>query len=357
MTPRDCPRPEMSRPHHRKPRGFTIIDTLVATAAIVTLAGAVQVAGNAVDLQGQRDTDMLNLAWYSGLGASYAADNDGRYWSFTWRPGEASSEFADLRELQRDTSSIVTAHAAQAFDILRRRSPVNDGVLPPVGWAPELAYTYLVLADYAGLDLPDPRFVPSGSGAFAAVARDFSLAETDIWGDNFDLPDPDRSREYFRSLFATSVGFFQWIDRGEFALQPASSFGRWQVPNFTDRIRRLDEVRFPAQKTMQFSTFDFYSNPGTGSFYGLQDSRVTVLQTDGSVQYRRTGDANVGWNPVRATSRLPPRQFYDPPHSGWPSVPEDNSVVSPAPWMLLTRGGLDGIDFDGPEIDTGQIRP
>lgn len=358
MTPRDCPRPEMSRPHRRKPRGFTIIDTLVATAAIVTLAGAVQVAGNAVDLQGQRDTDMLNLAWYSGLGASYAADNDGRYWSFTWQPGEANSEFADLADLQTSAPTINQAHAAQAADILRHRSPIDQDIIP--GFTiPEARFSFLVLADYAGIDLPDPRLVPSGAGAFAAVARDYSLAETDIWGDNFaDFSPEFRTREYFRSLFQTSASFLQWVDRGENALKLAgSTYDFWNAPSLgVDRIRRLSEVRFPAQKVLQFSSFDFYSDADSSQFYGLDNSRVSVLFTDGSVQYRRAGDANPGWDPTRPTSSRPFRFFYDPIHSGWPAIPEDTRVIS-VPRMLVTRGGLDGIDFDGPDIDTGPRFP
>jgi len=146
-----------------------------------------------------------------------------------------------------------------------------------------------------------------------------------------------------------------WYDKGETGsrISPASH-SSYSIPigALRDGGHLLSDVVFPAQKVLMHDYGAWHFSRRSQHFL-VKTSRVSVLMGDGGASPRLTGDANEGWQPNRPTSALPVVSSYiarvwEPPNvvPGRPDRP-----IGHYRW---TRGGIEGRDFDGPEIDTGQ---
>src|SRR5690606_4108775 len=61
--------------------------------------------------------------------------------------------------------------------------------------------------------------------------------------------------------------------------------------------RRIDDFAFPSQKVVFFDLFDRHTKCNRTQFFGYPDAKQPLIFADASVQTKRTGDSNKGWNP------------------------------------------------------------
>src|SRR5690606_8140573 len=112
----------------------------------------------------------------------------------------------------------------------------------------------------------------------------------------------------------------------------------------------MHDVAYPSQKVMVHDTEQ--RELGSAGLYCVDSAaRTAMLMAAGSAGLRAAIDANRGWAPTSPTSSAYTRLNYEP--SAWeaPVGPEGPLVIGRYRW---TRGGVEGRDFGGPEIDTGQ---
>jgi len=92
---------------------------------------------------------------------------------------------------------------------------------------------------------------------------------------------------------------------------------------------------------------------GDAQFSLVKSCRVVALMVDGAAGLVTTADTNPGWQPNDPTSPEPSRFDYEP--SAWEApttTGEPTEMV--AGHYRWTRGGIEGRDVGGPEVDTGQ---
>jgi len=117
------------------------------------------------------------------------------------------------------------------------------------------------------------------------------------------------------------------------------------------RNRRIDDFVFPGGKVVYFDLFDRHSSCKQTVFHGYPTSKQPLGFADGSVQMKRTGDANKGWNPNNPTSLTATTQyFYKPIDNGDPPSRSGTAVGDLVTgYYRWTRWGVRGVDFGGQE--------
>ncbi|MFI4915302.1 MAG: hypothetical protein ACIAS6_02195, partial [Phycisphaerales bacterium JB060] len=96
---------------------------------------------------------------------------------------------------------------------------------------------------------------------------------------------------------------------------------------------------------------DRYSK--TNLYHAFPDAKATILMFDLSASQRVTDDANEGWMPNSPTSTQP-TTYQFAAGSAW--EPQARAPAQVTGYYRWTRGGLRGVDFNGTEINTGQLR-
>jgi hypothetical protein len=114
---------------------------------------------------------------------------------------------------------------------------------------------------------------------------------------------------------------------------------------------RMDQVGFPSQKVYLFDLFDRHSQKKV-IFHAYDIAKQPLLFFDGSVSYKKTGDANKGWNP-RLPNGMGPnaitryRYWPTPGEPDTLSGSESDEVIGYYRW---TRNGIKGVDYGGGEV-------
>ena len=118
--------------------------------------------------------------------------------------------------------------------------------------------------------------------------------------------------------------------------------------------RKITEVAFPSNKVHLYETFARHFGR-QGLFYAYEDAKNPLLFFDGSVQNKTTADSGKGVSPA-APARVFPITFqftpgaWEEPVRGGGFYPQaESTVFGHYRW---TRGGLQGVDFGAPEINT-----
>jgi hypothetical protein len=115
---------------------------------------------------------------------------------------------------------------------------------------------------------------------------------------------------------------------------------------------RMSDVTFPSQKVHMHDSQDRHHFPGRQLYFGYPQARQPLLFFDSSVRTFRSGDGNEGWNP-----RVPTADDYRYPYApdAWESPTLSGQATEQVhAYYRWTRGGLQGIDFGGKAINTGQ---
>ena len=93
--------------------------------------------------------------------------------------------------------------------------------------------------------------------------------------------------------------------------------------------RRLAEVRFPGQKVLIQESEDRL-RAARRTYYASPGALVSVLMFDGSVEARKTADANPGWDPNEPNSPQTMRFVYLP--RAWEAPPTGSGTQEVVAW-------------------------
>lgn len=330
-------------------RAWSLAEALVLVLVIAVIAAFLIVVSADNRRRTRLAAGLANLRFFGAGTETYAADNNDRFWNFTWQRGVQYPGFPAVADAY-------AAAANQAIDIIRRRVPMPDATLIS-GWVPHISYRHLVLVDYLGLQLPMSQ---------AASPEDKVLL---TWQRNAGYNDfyslrirPTEGQTLFRWLFSSSYGsgpaFWSrnWTVSINGVIHAAvtqgsqhNQFGVGSVINPSIMQRRLDEVQFPADKAHMWDRYQRHFGPEV-LYFAYRDARLPVLMADGSVSVRSTSSANPSFNPAIPSSNAETVTNYFP-NTVW-EPPTRNGVYQEQVRMYLrfTRGGLRGRDFNGPTV-------
>lgn len=322
-------------------RAFTLVELLTVVLVVAALAALLVVSSRGTRRTAQLNESLGNLKAIATLTASYQADNEDKFWTFSWRAGVTpDTTFSDLRA-QAQSGDDLAASTAQAIDIIRRRAPGGENFPRLFNWFPHIRYSHLVLADYSGSALPLWDFVSPAHASRVAQARD-PFAQGFV-------------RSSFASSYEIGPAFFgparaDGLNGGLAQGSQHNQFSLTTNPRELFYGRPLSDVAFPSQKAFMYEDEQrhFSTDP---IYFAISQSRPLVLAADGHAKVRHVAKCNPGFRSHSPSSASPTTYTYFP-NASEPPIPGGGTSISVLGYLRWTRGGLQGRDFDGPEIDT-----
>ncbi|MFZ4574373.1 MAG: hypothetical protein ACOYN0_08240 [Phycisphaerales bacterium] len=323
-------------------RAFTAAELLTVLLLLSVVVCLLLPGARKQRVAAQLSSSLANLHHIAALSASYNADNQDYAPYFSWTRGvEPNTQFADLRSRTLGAIEGLTPWASQAVDIIRRRTgqpsfPMQEG------WAPHAYYTHLVLADYAAIELPSFNFISPADPVRLTTAR--RQTPGDRWAFSssyeFQVHFGQLDRRFGTGAYGgvTCIGYHN-------SFQATTDYGNYLGP------RRMSEVRYPSQKVHVFDSNDrhFASRP---RWHAEPDAIPLVLAADGHTRTRAASTYNMGADPA-LQSRIFPLSYTYRPASVWdPPLAGGASSITCTGYLRWPRGGLQGRDFDGAEVDT-----
>jgi hypothetical protein len=329
--------------------GFSHVEFVVVLGLAVGLFAVLWVMGDRQRRTAMLGEDLSNMRRIAALTGQYAADNDDKFWTFSWQGGvKYNSEYPDLNFASEDN----TAASNQAVVILRDHAGRPD--MPMIsGWYSYGMYSHLPLLQHAGLESPNRLFVSAGDRARQLWVSDplgFDL-------NNFkpNQPDPTgqpmQKRWPYSSSYQLASSFFDQTVSATSRIRQGGTEPTWFIPPDADlHAKTLSSTAFPSQKVHLHDKYAWHfgktaadSLPtfplGQGyPYFAEPHARLPLLFVDGHAAMHQSGSANEGWIPNNPTSCLP--TTFSSPSSG-------KTVSGRYRW---TRSYLDGRDVGGPEV-------
>jgi len=282
-----------------------------------------------------------NMRQYVTAVSTFAVDNN-----------DAIANFDDRFKLNQSTTP-QQSWRLHALAILANLTG-EPFITAPTGWVPNFRYSYLAMVDYYSGKAPEFAVIcPEDRPQYDAI--DIPLED---W-----LNDPNRRFQAVRryeSSYEQSPFSFSY-DSGPRAVSEANFVNSIQIQGAGFRQRKLSDVVFPGSKVLSMDQYDrhfarpddpFHDTtlPGFGGenalYYAVENAKQPLGFFDASVRVKQTAEANPGVDPRDPDDPEPQRLLY-----GHPS-PNKFFVAG---WYRWTRGGFQGIDFGGKEINTGQF--
>jgi len=364
----------MKSPMQPRLKGFTLIELLVVIAIIALLIGILLPALGEARRAARLAICLSNQNQMATATHSYSADFEDRVRSFTWHLNKWDrNTWPDLRPTNGDTFTFdVDAAAMQAIDIIRRRT-ARDTTFPKIGnpgWIPHILYTHLVLNDYLAQRLPEKMVVcPEDSFRLKWQTDPVNYYDQDFWRPHQPPAKafPQNKRWPYSSSYVPGIATFDRAHsinirgtnggfnnkRTRNAPDPVGNHNTFWVNSDNGMLGgvKIADVQFPANKVDFYDTHQRHF--GKKALYFPEPEAKTVLSFfDSSVSVRATQDANPGWNPTNPTIKEYFVNYtpdtYEPPNKNGETIKTFRQV-----WNY-TRGGLQGADFDGEPLNTGQ---
>lgn len=311
-------------------RGFALVELAVVALALALAAAVIAVGGRQNRLGSGLAGSMANLKRFGEVTGNYAADYEDRFWAFSWKRGDALSQYGDLNFTPDD----LQASANQAVDILRRR--FDESVPRFSNWVANVRTGTLVLADYLDESLPMEWTASPGHRVLLEWQHD-PYAAGNTW---------DTRRRAFASSYELPTAFFS-PDEYPTITQGSTHSSYYVPPGVELGGRRVNEVDFPSRKAHLSDTASWFFG-ARPAWYLEPEARVPALSVDGSAAVRRTADANAAGDPINAW-RGDYFINYLPQEWEVPAMHPSGDVVSGK--YRWTRRGLRGIDFDGERVE------
>ncbi|MBL8762010.1 MAG: hypothetical protein JNL50_11985 [Phycisphaerae bacterium] len=316
-------------------RGLAITD-LVVLLALIALAAAVLVPlSGAGRRMAQDESELEKLAWFVQVQGWYAADNQDKFATFSWKAGQCPSQFPDLQFAATD----LEAAANQAVDIIRRRS-VMTNFARVSGWLPHVLTSHVVFADYLDRPIPDKRFISELDALQIKWAKDPA---------NWQQNNAPSARASFWSSYETGPAFYSSPDRGSDAMNQNTSHNLYLVPaNCKFGGNQLSAVAHPSRKALRWDRYERHA-AGPQPYFGYTQGKIAVLTADGSVLRRDMTTSDPGWNPNSPDSPLGMQYGYQPAYYEPPTLSGQSSdrIYGRLRW---TRNALLGWDFPGNSV-------
>lgn len=334
-------------------RAFTLIELLVVISIVSLLVGLLIPA-----LRHSRQSARLavcesNMRQLVTAQVSYGLECKDRIAALNWVPGQAYSTYPDLVSAADDGFTLT--QGKQVSDIVRRRTGRNQPLVQ--GRSFNRNFWHLVLADggyfgdsanvvVPGAACPDDEWVKlwqKNETNFAALMGSEGAGGSEqsyVW-----------YRPYWCTYQLAPVAWSSDRRRGWYdpITQDQSNPHLYIVPppGAPCGQRRFDEVSFASQKVFFHDVFDRHSR-SRPIWFAYQVARQPLAFFDGSVRYCRTGDAQIGWDPMDPDSSTHITYDYNPdmefPGYNWPTL-SGNPIDRVDGYFRWTRGGLRGIDY------------
>ncbi len=330
---------------------FTLIELLVVIAILAILVAILLPAVAEARVIARKVICETNLRQIGVAGSNYATDFKDRIYSFTWRRGQA---YTDWIGAANDDNQ---AQANQAVDILRRRADRTD-ITQITLWTPHVFYSHLVLNDYLAQRLPergmacpeDRQRIRWQESVYPDPAGFFRLTP------NIERP-PGEGNSQKRWPYSSSYSLVpaayspDQLLAGVLTVQQAGQHNQYTMGSPTRTKlgdRKLADVAFPQNKVFNYERYarHFSKRP---LYYAYPQVKAPLLFFDGSVTTRRTADSNKGFRPNSPTATVPLTYLYSP--DPWEPRPLNASAASElvTGHYQWTRAGLKGVDFGGQE--------
>ncbi len=292
---------------------------------------------------------IANLHEFATASSSYIADNTDYFCSYNWQVGVTTpSTYPDLTAPPSDA---IAAAAAQAVDILRRRAARPDMPVIP-SWMPMSFYPHLPLADYLGAALPLRFSVSPGDKNRVLWYNDIAGFDQGVYNPiSPDPSDPVNHRWPYSSSYRIPLAFFtpDAVTATTGTIVPGGSTAFFMATGtFNVGTRRLTEVGFPSHKVYVFDSAQ-WEGAKYPVYFAYSFARIPMLMVDGSAHVRVTNQANTGFQANNPRALFPTTLPYSAQPFEPPALQGSSSLTM---YYLWTRGGIQGRDFEGPELDT-----
>lgn len=340
-------------------RAFTLIELLTVVLVFGALAALLLIASRGTRRTAQLNESLDNLKTIGSSMGTYQLDAQDLFPMYSWHGGvtpPANDVPTDLAE-QALQGSDISAAAAQAVWMMRRWSNQPDLAREHTLF-PHHLYWWLPLAEYADWSFSNSPVV---SPADANILRWIRNPEAFVQGQIQPAPAQPTYRWLYTSSYAPTIALFS-ADRGDAPNYTSISFsvGSYDSFAFTNTRRSTgilgrrsaNEVAFPSQKIT--ITDRAQRHFGTDRFVLHTDARAVALAADGAAAIRSTNRYNPGFQPVIPGRTFPEFVYYRP--SSWEPPFRTSFGEQLQTRIFTTRGGLQGRDFGGREIDTSSWR-
>ncbi len=333
---------------NQQPRGFSLVELVVVCVVVAVVCAMAWPGARLARSQAGLAGSLANLKKIGEGTGAYAADYDDQFWAFSWKGGDTSSQYEDLRLPNGD----VPAHMYQSVDIARRLSGRDEIPRYDNNYKP-LYLSTLVLADFLQDSLPAEWSVSPGDKARLGWAADpgnppdLGIPEIKDFAATFG---PYGSSYMLMPAF---IAPDEKVGRQDTIYQYKPEHDLMWIPGWLKfGGRRVSEVLFPAQKVHMAERASFFFGP-TPTHYLHAEARVPVLMVDGSATPRASADANDSFLPNQpynlnrtSVTNYKPNLIYEPPTLSGDAT--DNNVETHYKW---TRRGLRGVDFNGQRVE------
>lgn len=333
---------------------FTLIELLLVIGIIALLISILLPALGKARKAAKMAVCSSNMRQLAIAQVSYGFDSKDRIGALNWVPGQAYSKYPEFQSSASDNWPL--NQGKQVGDIIRRRTGHAIPLVADRSF--NRNFWHLVLADGGYLGDAEQLIVPSAACPDDQWARVWQKNERNfsmLVGPAEGLGPDDELYVWYRPYWTTyQISPVAWSnDRDDGRHPPMTQALDNQHLYFTPGIgapcgqRRFDEVSFASQKVFFHDLFDRHAR-ARPIWFGYAVATQPLAFFDGSVRNCRTGDSQVGWDPMSPNSANSTTYTYDPlkeiPFYNFPTL-SGNPTDQVTGYYRWTRGGLRGVDY------------